>query len=298
MNGCESKNARGRRTSVWVRSIRSRSVAGPLDADAPTRADAVVTFVFKRAPVPSFDTTDGSTQESLVIGNYGCLAVPTPSSSLSGAPRFVSSSATTSPATATTRRETKSTPTARALVSSPARLAFTLAFASVHSNRRPVAANFSSLESPPRTFAASTSAEPPSRRRRRPSSTARSRRARADARPSDRDGDDDGNDDACVRPAARASSTATGKDTERPPPKLKQNKEKKEGGASDDSWVPTIRARREGRRGRCGANDACRRRDRAGRRARPTRDRRRTERREGVDRAFKRSVGRSLESRE
>jgi len=144
----------------------------------------------------------------------------------------------------------------------------------------------------------STSAEPPSRRRRRPSSTARSRRARADARPSDRDGDDDGNDDACVRPAARASSTATGKDTERPPPKLKQNKEKKEGGASDDSWVPTIRARREGRRGRCGANDACRRRDRAGRRARPTRDRRRTERREGVDRAFKRSVGRSLESRE
>ena len=63
----------------------------------------------------------------------------------------VSSSATTSPATATTRRETKSTPTARALVSSPARLVFTLAFASVHSNRRPVAANFSSLESPPRT---------------------------------------------------------------------------------------------------------------------------------------------------
>ena len=93
MNGCESKNARGRRTSVWVRSIRSRSVAGPLDADAPTRADAVVTFVFKRAPVPSFDTTDGSAQESLVIGNYGCLAVATPSSSLSGAPRFVSSSA-------------------------------------------------------------------------------------------------------------------------------------------------------------------------------------------------------------
>jgi len=122
----------------------------PTRRRAPTRADAVVTFVFKRAPVPSFDTTDGSTQESLVIGNYGCLAVPTPSSSLSGAPRFVSSSATTSPATATTRRETKSTPTARALVSSPARLAFTLAFASVHSNRRPVAANFSSLESPPR----------------------------------------------------------------------------------------------------------------------------------------------------
>jgi len=239
MNGCESKNARGRRTSV-VGAVHTfpvgRGTARRRRADAPTRADAVVTFVFKRAPVPSFDTTDGSAQESLVIGNYGCLAVATPSSSLSGAPRFVSSSATTSPATATTRRETKATPTARALVSSPARLAFTLAFASVHSNRRPVAANFSSLESPPRTFAASTSAEPPSRRRRRPSSTARSRRARADARPSDRDGDDDGNDDACVRPAARASSTATGKDTERPPPKLKQNKEKKErGGASDDS---------------------------------------------------------------
>ena len=96
MNGCESKNARGRRTSV-VGAVHTfpvgRGTARRRRADAPTRADAVVTFVFKRAPVPSFDTTDGSTQESLVIGNYGCLAVPTPSSSLSGAPRFVSSSA-------------------------------------------------------------------------------------------------------------------------------------------------------------------------------------------------------------
>ena len=71
-NGCESKNARARRATTGARSIRSRSRDR---SPTPTRADSAVTFVFKRAPVPSLDTADGSAQESLVssshvIGNY------------------------------------------------------------------------------------------------------------------------------------------------------------------------------------------------------------------------------------
>jgi len=150
MNGCESKNARGRRTSV-VGAVHTfpvgRGTARCRRADARRRGSHLRFQARTRSIVRHHRWIYTG------IARHRELRMPRRSHSFV----FSLGRATvrllvcaTSPATATTRRETKSTPTARALVSSPARLAFTLAFASVHSNRRPVAANFSSLESPPR----------------------------------------------------------------------------------------------------------------------------------------------------
>ena len=91
----------------------------------------------------------------------------------------------------------------------------------------------------------STSAEPPSRRRRRPSSTARSRRARADARPSDRD---DGR--RWERRRVRSSSRARvvdgdGKRHREAAAEIKTKKEKKKG----EGGLATIRGSRRFARG-------------------------------------------------
>jgi len=175
MNGCESKNARGRRTSVWARSIRSRSVAGPLDADAPTR---------RRGSHLRFQARTRSIVRHhrwiyTGIARHRELRMPRRSHSFvfslgRATVRLLVRDDVASDSDDATRNQVN-THRARARVVARAPCLY------ARLRVRPLEPTSRRRELlVPRIT--STSAEPPSRRRRRPSSTARGRRARADAR--------------------------------------------------------------------------------------------------------------------